>query len=386
MLNYRALLWVTLLLCVCAGPSTARTWYVEQDGTGEFTRIHNAVFACSAGDTIMIGPGRYDDFHPFTAPAWTTEAIVGITKDNLTLIGSGNTETIIGPTEMYLPGGVEPIALASVDDVDVTIVNIGFENAYNCIYWSHGRISIEGCRFEGHKNGMYIFNEGGASVIDSAFFSDESQSKGIVAFSPSGPVSISDCFFGGPVINEISISINGTQNVSVQRCYFSSFVAITFAGSSGSVDDCTTTKEVAQSVWATDASRVGLSNNKLHGTYASLSVDTWSDVTGTGNVFTGGATVATIQVSSQSHLTLNGNHILKSGDYAVKTGQYFYEIVTNDLTGNYWGTTDPDTIAEWIWDYNDDPLMRAYIDFTPFADGPVPTEATSWGSVKLMFR
>jgi len=335
----------------------------------------------------MIGPGRYDDFHPFTAPAWTTEVIVGVTKDNLTFIGSGNSTTIIGPTEMYLPGiSPEPMAIASVENLRAKFVDIGVENARNGLYWSYGRIDVEGCRFEGCKVGVFLFNEGGAGIVNSEFYSEESLPKGITTFSPCGPVTISGCTFGGPNINETGIAVNSTSNVSIQNCHFNTFGAITFSGSSGTVEDCTTTESVVQSIWATNSSQVDLVRNQLHGSYASIYVNGWSLVNGSGNVFAGGTDLATIYIHSQSQVTLNGNDILKSGDYAAKIGQYFYEIVTNDLTNNYWGTSDPDSIAAWIWDYNDDPVTRAYIDYSPFSDIPLPTEKKSIGSIKAMFR
>jgi hypothetical protein len=140
------------------------------------------------------------------------------------------------------------------------------------------------------------------------------------------------------------------------------------------------------SVESANASQVDIFGSQLHGSFASVYVSGWSNVNGSGNILTGGADLATVFISSQSQVTLNNNDIIKSGDYAAKIGQYFYEIVTNDLSNNYWGTSDPDTIAAWIWDYNDDPVTRAYIDYNPFSGSSVPTEEKSFGSIKAMFR
>ncbi len=90
-----------MMLIVFAATSGARTWRVEKNGSGEFATIHDAMIACSAGDTIMIGPGRYDDFHPFVAPAWTSEAIVGVTKDNLTTGVNGQIRYRISENNLY---------------------------------------------------------------------------------------------------------------------------------------------------------------------------------------------------------------------------------------------------------------------------------------------
>ena len=42
-----------LVVLGIALPTVATTWYVEQDGSGDFTVIQHAVNAASAGDTII---------------------------------------------------------------------------------------------------------------------------------------------------------------------------------------------------------------------------------------------------------------------------------------------------------------------------------------------
>ena len=56
---------------------------------------------------------------------------------------------------------------------------------------------------------------------------------------------------------------------------------------------------------------------------------------------------------------------------------------------NWWGTTDPNEIAEMIWDCRDDPATRC-VDFEPWCAAPgcepVPVESESWGAIKAMYR
>ena len=77
---------------------------------------------------------------------------------------------------------------------------------------------------------------------------------------------------------------------------------------------------------------------------------------------------------------------LTEGEYAVYLEYFFEDPAVQDFTNNYWGTTDPDSIAALIWDSNDDPEIHSTVLFEPFAGGPVSTEEKSFGSIKAMFR
>jgi hypothetical protein len=84
---------VATLFAVSAG---ARTWRVERNGMGDFTVIQAAVDAAASGDTITIGPGRFDESQHVTCQDWSEDVRVLVTQWDLTIIGSGQ-ETIIGP-------------------------------------------------------------------------------------------------------------------------------------------------------------------------------------------------------------------------------------------------------------------------------------------------
>ncbi len=82
------------------------------------------------------------------------------------------------------------------------------------------------------------------------------------------------------------------------------------------------------------------------------------------------------------------NHILRGSGLAVEiighTGPDNYHL---DMTDNWWGTTDPDSIAAWIHDGNDVmwPPLECTVDFQPFATGPVPNEDKSLGDLKALY-
>ena len=57
-----------------------------------------------------------------------------------------------------------------------------------------------------------------------------------------------------------------------------------------------------------------------------------------------------------------------------------------DLTGNYWGTSDPEVIAEGILDHNDNEDLGFFIQFEPFSSEPLAEENPSLDGFKAMFR
>jgi len=57
-----------------------------------------------------------------------------------------------------------------------------------------------------------------------------------------------------------------------------------------------------------------------------------------------------------------------------------------DMRGNFWGTDNPDSIQAWIEDISDDPAINYRILWEPYNGGPVPSETSTLGSVKSLFR
>ena len=83
--------------------SRAGTWNVEKDGSGDYSVIQHAVDAAADGDTILIGPGRYDDYATYDTVDGTLICYVYIPDKSLTLVGSGMGMTVIGPASEIHP-------------------------------------------------------------------------------------------------------------------------------------------------------------------------------------------------------------------------------------------------------------------------------------------
>lgn len=129
---------ILFMIAALAAANTAlgATWHVARDGTGDFSVIQAAVDAAASGDTIMIGPGRYNEGAIVVTPGWTEFVRVLIRQPELTLIGAGHEQTIIGPpTPWDLSQGW----------------NVGIEMGS---YWGHRRGWISGIGFENMAFGV----------------------------------------------------------------------------------------------------------------------------------------------------------------------------------------------------------------------------------------
>ena len=105
---------------------------------------------------------------------------------------------------------------------------------------------------------------------------------------------------------------------------------------------------------------------------------------GSGNVFQGSMMTLSLR---QAFVTFRDCHILNGGGWSVKLEDDIrYNPGTYDLTGNWWGTTDGDQIAAWIYDANDNPQVGTVVQYVPFLDHPVGTERKTLGGIKGMFR
>ena len=57
-----------------------------------------------------------------------------------------------------------------------------------------------------------------------------------------------------------------------------------------------------------------------------------------------------------------------------------------DMSNNWWGTTDADSIMAWIEDGNDHDDWPYIVNYEPFQQGSVPTTKESMNGFKALFR
>jgi len=317
-------------------------------------------------------------------PAWTEPAVVWVKEDNLVFIGSGVEETRIGPAEYFNPPGVLPKVICAIDDYRASFTNLTIENCCEGLYWSYGRFEVSDCAILNCESGVIAWAEDGASFDNVVFSSESGTSYAINTFYPMGETTVSRCQFSG---NGLGSYFSGTSSGHVYDSQFTvALASIVFYGSLGLVEGCHVSQDVGQGVIVANNSEVQLRDSEFNGWINAMEVQSGSIVDAEGCIFLGGIAHPTIYIYATSQVNVNGCHIINGGNYSVKCEYFFYQHIVQDMTGNYWGTTDPDTVAEWIWDGNDDSSIHSIVEYIPMADGPVPTEDKSWTELKQMYR
>jgi len=182
----------------------------------------------------------------------------------------------------------------------------------------------------------------------------------------------------------------GVGRVSFSDCTFSGNRIAMFygAGSYGSIRNTTITDALEVGlVVSYNALPMDLSGVRIVGGQWGLQADGGAGVRGV-NVIIQDTTIEAVEIGSDDYtvVSFNNSHFLPATGKAVKLHGYPGQQFELDFTGNYWGTTNPDSIAALIYDGQDDPNIHCTVRYSPFANGPVPTEKKSFGSVKSMFR
>jgi hypothetical protein len=380
--------WIVLLMMLLLpAVAPARTWHVRKDGSGDYTVIQDAVDHAAAGDTIRIGPGRFEEKRPFSstpvgaAEKWTFDVFVAVTVSDLTIIGSGATQTVIGWPTALGGGPDQPKVICTTRRVNRLVVeDLAIENVFNGIYRTQGgSLEVRRCRSLGCLSSVTTWSELG-TLVEDCYFQDIDY--GVISWYPARNLTVLRSQF-----ERCEVSFDHTASATISDCSFNGYtVGCQFANNStGGVYNSNFTNQVNVGIVVTTGSVATVAGNQVVGSGINLYARTSATVTGWDNVFAGGS-YATIAISN-SNVQLHGSHLLHGSGPTILLDTFLNPPVrTLDMTGNYWGTDSAATIASWIIDGNDNPTIYGLVQFEPFLGQPVPTEPKSWGDLKASFR
>ncbi len=388
---------MTLVAFACS--TQAGTWRVELDGAGDFTVLQDAVDAAAEGDTILVGAGQFDTIRPI--PSWDGfSATMAVYTRGLVVEGQGVGSTTIGAN--YIGTHYRSIMVSPSGDGDgFTLRNATVIGGYNGLHYEKDELLVENCEFTGSSNGIVTFATRGAVIRNCSFHDMVGAGIGTLDLADgSWDILVEDCTF-----EELDPGINiaYTTSAVIRRCELRNVDSgIKFESySTGAIEDCQISgiedDYYGAGIGVGIYSNVEINNCTIDMStsqiYAALNVSR-SDISGQGNIIIGRRHTSMFTNPHFDASDFTGNEIYKADHFCLEATHFnedLYEPPLHlDMTDNYWGTSDPDSIAAWIDDYHDhhpqDAQHRVIVDFVPYLEGPVPVEPTSLGDVKGLFR
>jgi len=385
----RTLLATLLVLAMIPELAAAATITVRKDGTGDYMVLQQALDVAASGDTVLVGPGEYTESSMvrLVGYGFDVEVFGRVGANNVTLMGAGVGVTIIGPTSYSGNAGhVTPKCIA--EDAEggwLRISDMTLRNCYSGTY-VNGTLYADRCEMLDNYLGVMWFNVGsGGWIKDTTITASTPPGVGAAldfgGLPQGSDITIENCHLGWPS------TVRGVRNLVMRDCTFNQLTL--YGGSEVYMERCIGMLPYGGvSMVLGGGSYCEIRDSELRRTGVGIGIG--SDSPGSRFVVENsrieGGTIAAVYLGSGAGPCEIHNCDLVKGSGPMVECVVSATQVTHDLSNNYWGTTNEADIQSWILDRNDDPGRGGLVIYSPFASQSVPTEATSWGDLKALFR
>lgn len=389
--------------CLCASlPATGKTFFVAKDGSGDYTVIQAAVNAAASGDTIRIGPGRYDDRTWVTCPGWSEWVGVLVTQRELTLIGAGYPETIIGPEEHWTQEQGSPKGLVSADgfgSLMVRVEGVWFQNWREGIYSSYesedgSDIKVSNCHFSWNYDSLGLSGQNGTVEVSNCVFGGSLNNVGQIGIAAWGQVgftvSHSVFYMANTPYSQSGIALMYVNNAVISDCEFNGgYIAISSStGSPLAINDCLFDGQMNTGVAPQTLSVIELRGCIFKNQRNAIRSLVWSNNVSMFDCVIESVSECSFDIIDCGPLVVRNCDLAKGNLGVVRVYDLFSCSNTGilDLRNNYWGTDNPDSIRAWIQDSEDSDQACYTVDFEPFLTHSTPTEKKSLGGIRSLYR
>jgi hypothetical protein len=344
----------------------------------------------AAGDTILIGPGEYLDKTWIRFPAWSRdiESYANVTVDNLTIIGAGSGQTIIGPAT-YVSASGSPMVMTYIGGSDIRLEGVCLRNSSAGLYM-HGRLFMDRCDLANNYANVWWEAVGsGGWIRDSQFDAVtplEPESLRIMNYGGAADILVENC-----TVQRSLALVDGVNGVEFRRCSLSNSTESAvhvYGGARVHVNASTVTSSRAVAFYLTsgNGSVCVIDDSEISGVWSALA-PFWTDCRFevTHSRLTGGSWGIMETDDNVGASVITGCDLVK-GSGVIFRSRGNSVPVTHDFRNNYWGTTNEADIQAWIIDHHDNPSLGATVLYSPFSGQSVPTESTTWGGLKALWR
>jgi hypothetical protein len=378
-----------------------RTILVDINGSGDFQTIQDAVNVAASGDTIRIAPGRYNDGENWSPPGWTRFVRVMVTVEELTIIGSGPEQTIIGQEEAYsqaqgfdtgiFGGSYWGNQVLRIEDLKFENMGRGIEAG------SISELYISNCNFEGNPCGLWGYSD--SIICKNSCFSYESNTyNGVLAvFNCSTQCFITECLFSGTstLIGQTSLYIQGCSNGVIDGCRFiGDRTGAYLVGGHTVVTSCQFDGQDKGGVYFAGGfeESIQIMDCSFENQYTAINTRSFGSMS-CENLDIRNVTKSSFLITlPMAGVNIHNCNLAKGERYIIHPYLADTEIsnpekaVHFDMRNNWWATDNPDSIQAWIYDANDDTGVGFIVDWEPFWDDPIPTRKETLGGFKSLFR
>ena len=367
--------------------------HVERDGSGDFLTIQEAVDAAASGDTILIGPGRYDEGQVVSTPGWSDFVRVLVNHEELSIFGSGVDSTIIGPVENFDYSQERHRGIVAGQWFGCHRLNIKDITFHGMWYGIGGApaadLTVEQCKFSGNEVGIYSVL-GGELIVSGSQFEEISEFGMQLYANSTGFINVTRCNFTMresvlPGTYEIGAQFDATGSINMMGCNFlHGRVGIAISGAIGStaaISDChfygqdvVSLRNIGTSSHVQGCTFSGSDAGIfLEGDFPFVMRDSeFSDVRAysLGFTFVGGVSVNRCSLSRGDLFT-----VVQVGEKKSPL-----ELPALDLRENFWGTSSVDSVDAWI-------NVRDYeYEYIPIIWNGVDEKKSTLGGIKSLFR
>jgi hypothetical protein len=209
---------IVSLLLASVSVADAAVLRVALDGSGDFEVIQDAIAAAASGDTITIGPGTYTQTRMVPNSAGNLIEVFGrVAQSELTIIGDGREDVIIGPEEPGTPWIDDRIlGIVSTFDTTLHVSGVTVRNVYGGVDSNGAALRVEDSEFFGNFIGIVSLAEERTEVFNCVFHDQED--RGIVVVNSLGATGayIESCLFEN---NRFGVDLQSSASV-VNACEF----------------------------------------------------------------------------------------------------------------------------------------------------------------------
>ena len=324
--------------------------------------------------------------------SWDIRCCAYSTAANLTIIGAGIDQTVIGPSAYWSNNSLfSPQAVVLYGGGEYHIQDLTIRHCYDGLN-VYGVLYLERCRISDNNHGIFwqSTGESGGWLRDCVIDGDSENYPTAIdlgAGAPSGDILMENC-----TIRKGEVIVRSVQNLNIVNCLITDYiVGLSLYGNA---------RVLVSNSTITNMSASGVNMSMGSGAYCEIRDCDISGAqcaldTGSNNylcsfaVFnsrlTGGSVAVFRARAKPAACQIHGCDLIKGSGPVVQCA-YSYTSVTHDLTNNFWGTSSEAAIQSWIVDHSDDPSIPTTVLYLPFVGVPVPTELTTWGDLKAQYR